>query len=743
MPRPAAWDEKPDGQPGFYEDRRQPSSNATQDPNVPTLSMSSYRGGQSDAFGGWGQSARSMGSASTSARWNASLRLTAKDDGTVALAKLRQGNLKYLSGLPQNNNAPNYALTTTMCPIAIVSCCTPVPVPVEAIFGLSLGELACIASASLVDCQGDDGGAAAMEFSMAINPEVHLMLVLETIGVGCSPQEAEVRVWAAVKRLLHRSEAIRSSVSKGAIFLHAALLDLSSGQVEIKGEHEDQAMLLKGHANAYSLMRPVVPAEEALAMMQCGNVRAAGKTVQPGRSGVMTPRKNGNDRDETEHFAMVFMNYDAHNGEAPMIEKIFDVHPAQLTTICIKNPEIADCEGLIGRRGSDLDGYSQSIEQEKLESIDQNWLGYIHWADHCLTEHAPRLILVLGRAPVDAPPATVQAVKEEVFSNMLRLLTQVKRIKSNVATGELQVEGAIYFGKAQVPPGHVEWLGAHPEQHVLVDKMIGIHADSGPMSMSMISVCLTAKDYVAVPSAAAQMQMRNLQAGNQRYLANGPPSPARWSPQTLKDQKEARAIILAGANGAVRPAECLFDSSPGELVVHRTCGAIAGRREGCALSYLEELVRQNPEVPLLLVLGDVLDPVVDTSAKQAQRITQPMRPYNAQIAVDQMGPAVVKACRQMLPDCEQEDLVAYATELHVLYVQERMLRDSDYILGLVQSNKLEVQGAVVQADGSVRFMQGKPDVQRILEDRERANKYIRKGQGLGSGRPSAHIKGQA
>merc|ERR1719498_186432 len=103
------------------------------------------------------------------------------------------------------------------------------------------------------------------------------------------------------------------------------------------------------------------------------------------------------------------------------------------------------------------------------------------------------------------------------------------------------------------------------------------------------------------PSIASKIPaskvLEKLQDGNERYVINSAPVLSRWQPDYLPQKdKPAKAIVLCGAHEEVRHPEYLFNAEPGDLLVHRTCGAISGRPEGCALSTLEMLVRQHPEV---------------------------------------------------------------------------------------------------------------------------------------------------
>jgi len=326
----------------------------------------------------------------------------------------------------------------------------------------------------------------------------------------------------------------------------------------------------------------------------------------------------------------------------------------------------------------------------------------------------------------------------------MTLLQCSKLVKAGVADGQLQIQGAIYHGGLQMPPGIVEWLGTHPDQPSVLHKILQAPTTSQSMSVTNLSVEDLPPDEALAQHEIVQELLQALQAGNSRFLASGAPPASRWRAEKLADLAETGTspgvIILAGANGEVRAPENLFDAQVGDLAVHRTCGALSGRREGCAIGFLERQVKQNPGVPLLLILGDVRDPAVGLATAQVQRIASVLKSANAQMAMEQLAPAAVQCLRQMmdqdnqdqiLDSQQQKELVAVATEFHVFYVMERLLLDSTFIFDQVRSRRLQVQGAVVLWDGEVRMLGGHTDLPRVMEQRARADRHRRKGLKLG------------
>lgn len=447
-------------------------------------------------------------------------------------------------------------------------------------------------------------------------------------------------------------------------------------------------------------------------MLQCGNLRAVAKATNTGGRQVhLTPRNTGADEDARDPLAVVFMSFDPHTGEGPVLQQIFDTHPADVATILTSGRALGQ-DGFVGT-----------------DDVDKLWEGYVHLADFCLIERTARFLLVLAQAPAGAGEPEVSTIRENVFGDIMMLLKSSKLIRAGVADGQLQVEGAIYHGAANTSLGPVEWLGAHPSQGEVLHKILQANASSQLLpTMDML--------VEQAPPGLVESVLKQLQAGNQRFLADGQSPHARWRPEKLAKLAESSAsplaLVLAGANGDVRAPEYLFDSGPGELLIHRTCGAISGRRGGCAISFLESMVRQHPDTCVLLIVGDVRDPAVSAATTQVQHLTSMMRPTNAQSCIEQLAPAVIHSLRAGAVTAEEQNrLVATVAQMHVFYVMERLLIDTDVVFERVRTGRLEVQGAVAQMDGSVTFIGGHYDVQRVIDQRARIGRHRKKGLRLG------------
>ncbi len=170
------------------------------------------------------------------------------------------------------------------------------------------------------------------------------------------------------------------------------------------------------------------------------------------------------------------------------------------------------------------------------------------------------------------------------------------------------------------------------------------------------------------------------------------------------------ALVLCGLGGLTAAPERVFDTGPGELLVQRVAGAIAGRRGGELQRCLEYLARAPP---LLLVLGDVRDDCAQTALNQALGLQGLHRCADAQLVLDQLAPAAIRALELHAPEARdgrddqrarEEELVCEVARQAVLSAVERLLSDSEALRGLVRKCQLALEDAVVQQGGEVAFL---------------------------------------
>lgn len=124
------------------------------------------------------------------------------------------------------------------------------------------------------------------------------------------------------------------------------------------------------------------------------------------------------------------------------------------------------------------------------------------------------------------------------------------------------------------------------------------------------------------------------------------------------------------------PLELIFDSKPGELVVHRTMGNIAGTKGGTLFSSVEYAVKKwSPQ--LLVVVGESNSAIIDKAFAQLDGDVPLFSPSRA--IVDRVLVAARRASDQLSNNmgatlAGQEMLKRQLTvELNVLYSIEQLL----------------------------------------------------------------------
>ncbi len=99
------------------------------------------------------------------------------------------------------------------------------------------------------------------------------------------------------------------------------------------------------------------------------------------------------------------------------------------------------------------------------------------------------------------------------------------------------------------------------------------------------------------PSTASRSVVDTLRAGNIRSMSAAPSKfdgLCRASAEEILRGARPLALVLCGLGGLTAAPERVFDTGPGELLVQRVAGAIAGRRGGELQRCLEYLARAPP-----------------------------------------------------------------------------------------------------------------------------------------------------
>ena len=153
----------------------------------------------------------------------------------------------------------------------------------------------------------------------------------------------------------------------------------------------------------------------------------------------------------------------------------------------------------------------------------------------------------------------------------------------------------------------------------------------------------------------------------------------------------------------------------GELVVQRSMGFVAGRRNGPLQHSLEyAITRFAPK--LLLVLGEADSQVVMKAIAKARGA--PPTSHGESI-LDRVVVSATRAIQQVELDAatsaagRELKIRHLTTELNVLYTIERILKNSAIVRNAVREHGLELQGAILDSSGEVEFIGSHP-MQAVL-----------------------------
>lgn len=202
-----------------------------------------------------------------------------------ALAKLKEGNARYVAGSPQHPHSSAEWIEETgrygQAPFVTVLSCSDSRVPVEQIFDQGVGDVFVVRVAGNVSGVHEAGsieyGVHHLHTPLLIvlghshcgavtavvqGAEVHDNIPALVSGIKPAVEKARkehpdltgeklipaaitANIWQSVSDLLRVSPATRESVASGKTRVIGAMYDLESGKVEWLGEHPQQAELLR------------------------------------------------------------------------------------------------------------------------------------------------------------------------------------------------------------------------------------------------------------------------------------------------------------------------------------------------------------------------------------------------------------------------------------------------------------------------------------------------------------------
>jgi carbonic anhydrase len=391
---------------------------------------------------------------------------------------------------------------------------------------------------------------------------------------------------------------------------------------------------------------PPVPAEEARAYLYAGNKRyssGTGGSLVTMDESLMRKLSEGGQNP-------VSIILGCADSRAP-IEILFDVRPGDLfvlrnagnTCASASGSLVGSAEYAIGNLNTKLlavTGHTKcgavtaAVQTAVAQGDTATIAGSIGKVLDDIIDCAKEAITILPEAPLEEQ--VTLATKLNVFATMRKLIDYSPIVKEKVVTGDLQLIGCVY----DIFTGEVEWLGEHPELEAIVGHELPYHKFKNTKYYSQVDKPASSDS----PKVEAVMQ--RLQRGNQRFMdgactaamgsykASDPVAPEDGTLSPIVGGGEVRvqggkskkrnlgrsrdqattprtrsyevpdpfALIIGG--GEVRvPIETIFDVKPGDLVVQRVMGNIAGRTGGTLMNSVEFAVTRY-DLKLLVVMGD-------------------------------------------------------------------------------------------------------------------------------------------
>jgi len=304
----------------------------------------------------------------------------------------------------------------------------------------------------------------------------------------------------------------------------------------------------------------------------------------------------------------------------------------------------------------------------------------------------------------DSPQADqiALAIKLNVFATMKKLIDYSPMVKEGIAKGDLSLCGACY----DIYTGDVEWMGEHPDLETLVGKELPY------WKWKTMKYTRDTSATVTSDNPKVQAAVNKLVRGNERFkeglYTRNPSTP---------EVPDPFAIVIGG--GEVRvPIEQMFDVQPGELVVQRVMGNIAGRFGGTLVNSIEfALARYDPK--LLLVLGDSQSRIVKTALEQSTGATVPSPAL--QYVIDRVMVSAIRAKKQV--ESEQSFTAAgrdiqiqrLTVELNTFYTIEQLLRSP--IVRAAVRDGLELQAGILNGKtGHVDMIGNHPALDAFMDE---------------------------
>ncbi|KAL1503980.1 hypothetical protein AB1Y20_010396 [Prymnesium parvum] len=538
-----------------------------------------------------------------------------------------------------------------------------------------------------------------------------------------------LNVWSTIETLLGESLVVHEQVAQGKLLVHGAYLEVSSGSVTFMGAHPSMAELMLKAPDpvvARTASMPFVPYDEAFASCVAGNAR-----YLRGTSGAI-------DLSDT-----VLMERLAEGGQKPAavvlgcadsrapIEILFDMRPGDLfvlrnagnTCASARGSVIGSAEYAVANLGTKavlVVGHSKcgavtaAVQTVRAAAVQADGTIDVRSLD-AATLNLDAVPGSIGNVLKDIVHAAVMAVKQlpqateseqvalaaemNVFSTIEKLLTYSDIVRNEVISGRAQCYGGVY----NITSRDIKWLGIHPE----IERIVGCPM---PVCMWKQAPYVPPEEAMMPRSEKAIEALKNLQAGNERFIHS------RSLASSFISHGSTFAIILAGSEVFV-PIENIFDARPGDLIVQRCMGNIAGGSLGTLFSSLEYAVRKwSP--PLLVVMGESHSSIIENALEQLageKPLLAPRRGILDRVMVSALRASTQASAEATLSPAARDLMKrALAVRLNILYTIEQLLR-SNIIAEAVATHSLEIHGAVLSCTtGKVEFLGEHPMQEEIL-----------------------------
>jgi len=540
----------------------------------------------------------------------------------------------------------------------------------------------------------------------------------------------KLNLYQTIEDMITSSRYIFDLVAAEQVFLLAGVFDVETKRVSFLGDHPSKARLLKTPPLLHYVRTAAdeeMPAEEALAVLYAGNQRYIGgqggilnRTVDQDQLRKMTAESGQNPQAIVlgcaDSRASLEIFFDVKPGDIFVLRNAGNTCPssrdmmigsAEYAILHLRTKLVAvtghtKC-GAVNAAIQTVQQYAKErgLEQLTPQDID-NMIASLEGTSGSIGNVLQNIVRNAAEAIRQLPKGDMKelmdlAIEINVFSTIEKLIQNSEVLRKGVASGDLLVHGTVY----NISSGAVKWLGPHPRLLEIVQ---------AEMPMHVWNTTPYVRSEAAAPSAEVQKIITRFKEGNERFL-NGETMLADTPPSAI----DPFAIVLAGAEKHTA-VEKIFDVLPGELVVQRNMGFIAGRRNGplqLALEYA--ITRFAPK--LLLVLGEADSQVVMKAIAKA-RGAPPTS--NGESVLNRVMVSAMRAIQQVELDAatagsagSELKIRHLATELNVLYTIERILKNSAIVRNAVREHGLELQGAILDSSGEVEFIGSHP-MQAVL-----------------------------